>query len=42
VIPLIKINAALREYSFDLPKVEARWRQHAVAICIEVSSACRR
>jgi hypothetical protein len=39
VMELIKMSATLREYSFDFSKVEARWRQHAVAICMEVSSA---
>lgn len=39
MIEPIKARATFREYSCDLPKVEARWRQHAVAICMEVSSA---
>lgn len=31
--------ATFLEYCFDFPNVSARWRQHAVAICIDVSSA---
>lgn len=39
LIEPIKMSATLLEYCFDFPKVNARWRQHAVAICMDVSSA---
>lgn len=39
LIEVIRRIAKFRENFWPFPKVTARWRQHAVAICMDVSSA---